>query len=72
MSSKELKKPESIIEDENNNIFEECPACGSLLGCQEFDFQYCRCCGYPDCEKDCEDDDNEWEDEEEWWEDLWQ
>lgn len=48
MTSKKLEKPGSIVEDENNNIFEECPACGAIWGCEEFDFQSCNCCGYPD------------------------
>jgi hypothetical protein len=40
-----------MIEPEEE-ILEQCPNCGAIWGCEEFDFQSCDCCGYPDVNMD--------------------
>jgi len=37
-------------------MYEYCPNCGKLWGIEEYDFQECDSCGYPDCDNDV----NEW------------
>jgi len=44
-------------------MLEECPNCGSIWGpgSEEYDWQQCDCCGYPDNDKDCEDGENDYD-----------
>ncbi len=48
-----------FLDTEEEPMFEECPNCGSIWGCEEFDFQSCDCCGYPNNEdEDANNDDD--------------
>ena len=50
------KDNEEEIEDEFEGDYEQCPNCGAIWGCEEFDFQQCDACGWPDIDDDEDDD----------------
>lgn len=43
---------------EEKEPIEECPNCGAIwaVGTEEYDWQECDCCGYPDCDDELEED----------------
>ena len=44
-------------------LFEYCPVCGHFFGSEEFDFQECDSCGWPDSDKDYDNDDSIFDDD---------
>lgn len=54
-----------------NKMLTECPNCGSIWGpgSEEWDWQQCDCCGWPDNDDDYEEDDYDEDDIDSFYED---